>query len=676
MDNHLKKLIPSKEYLECYQLVDSSSEKAFDQITELAATICGTPISLVTILDDERQFFKSHYGMDINETPIDHAFCIYALERPDQPMIVSDARLDARFQDNPYVKSNPGIVFYAGFPLVTQDGIALGSLCVLDMEIRELSEDKVRALEILSHQVVQLLELRRSNLENQAILGHLQNEKEFNRKLVENIDGVFWVANAKNLEFTYLSPQLERIMGYSAEEWKASPTFWVDHIHPEDRERVITACKKAVQNLEDHQFDYRFMTKSGDYLWINDRVVVYSEDGKPVQLTGLFLDISDQVKNKRDLQASHLRFQKVAEATKDAIWDWDLKQDLLFLGEGFKESFGLEECLVDMKFPHLIRNIHPKDYPRVIRSFRGVISNPENSKWATEYRFKTKNQTYRFVTNRALIIRDERGDIVRLIGAMTDISKQKEYEQTLKEINRRLQVTVKKLSESNEELEQFAYTASHDLQEPLRMIASFMRLLERRLGDQLDEKSKTYIKFAIDGASRMKRIILDLLEYSRVGRQEYLKEELAFSEIIHEVLLLNKQLIREREAKIAVIGDARLYTNRSLLIQVLHNLVLNAVKYVSADKKPQIEIRVKEKKGQVEVRVKDNGIGIRQEDQERIFIIFQRLHGKNEYTGTGMGLAIVKKAISNLGGKIWLKSTPEEGAKFYFSIPKKPYSQA
>jgi light-regulated signal transduction histidine kinase (bacteriophytochrome) len=226
------------------------------------------------------------------------------------------------------------------------------------------------------------------------------------------------------------------------------------------------------------------------------------------------------------------------------------------------------------------------------------------------------------------------------------------------------------LERSNEELEQFAFVASHDLQEPLRMISSFMDQLQRKYGNQLDEKGHQYIHFATDGAKRMKQIILDLLEYSRANRPTEGKEEVAMNEVLSEFKQLRRKLISEKSASIKSSDLPILNTYKAAITQILHCLLDNALKYSIEDTPPIVELNAVENEKEWEFSIKDNGIGVDPQFYDKIFVIFQRLHNKDEYAGTGIGLSIAKRHVEFLGGRIWLESAPGEGTIFYFTIPK------
>jgi len=251
-----------------------------------------------------------------------------------------------------------------------------------------------------------------------------------------------------------------------------------------------------------------------------------------------------------------------------------------------------------------------------------------------------------------------------------DITERKISEGRLKELNEELKKHARDLAHSNAELEQFAYVASHDLQEPLRMVTSFMTQLEKKYGDVVDDKGKQYIHFAVDGAKRMRQIILDLLEFSRVGRMDDEPEEVDLNKLINELLALYRKQIEETGASIKVDSLPIMHTYKTPMRQVLQNLVSNGLKYQAPGNKPEINIFCRENDKHWQFSVKDNGIGIDAAYFDKIFIIFQRLHTSDEFHGTGMGLAITKKIVENMGGKIWIESEQGKGSTFHFTIKK------
>lgn len=241
----------------------------------------------------------------------------------------------------------------------------------------------------------------------------------------------------------------------------------------------------------------------------------------------------------------------------------------------------------------------------------------------------------------------------------------------LDELNKVLENRAHELSAINKELEQFAYVASHDLQEPLRMVTNFLSQLEKKYNTVLDEKGKQYIYFAVNGAHRMRGIILDILEFSRVGKYEGTPEKIDLNAMTDELCLIQQKVIEEKQASIHYANLPVITFFLSPIQQVFQNLIVNALKYSKADVAPQIRITATDLGSEWQFAVKDNGIGIAEEYVEKIFIIFQRLHTAEEYSGTGVGLAIVKKIIENFGGHIWVESKIGVGSTFYFTLPKK-----
>jgi len=249
------------------------------------------------------------------------------------------------------------------------------------------------------------------------------------------------------------------------------------------------------------------------------------------------------------------------------------------------------------------------------------------------------------------------------IGLENHINEQNRLKDELERSKAALQV-------KNEELEEYAFIASHDLQEPLRMVSSFMDQLKRKYEDQLDDKAHQYIDFARDGAKRMKQIILDLLEYSRAGELTDSTEEIDVNEVLDDYQLLRRKIISEKSVEIITGNLPVVRSYKAPLTQILHSLIDNAINYSRDNVPPRIDISVEERDDDWMFSIQDNGIGIDPKFFEKIFIIFQRLHNRDQYDGTGIGLSIAKKHVESCGGKIWLESTPGKGTTFYFTVPK------
>lgn len=306
--------------------------------------------------------------------------------------------------------------------------------------------------------------------------------------------------------------------------------------------------------------------------------------------------------------------------------------------------------------------------PSIYKDLWSTLS--QGKVWEGQFINKRKDGTLYYELDTISPILNDQGVVTHYLGIKQDITDTINYQNSLKALNEELETQKKELELSNKELEQFAYVASHDLQEPLRMVTSFMTQLEKKYKDVLDEKGQQYIYFAVDGAKRMRRIILDLLDYSRVGRMNDELTTINLNDMMVEVEQLQNKLIEETGAQILFNDLPTIKSFYSPVLQIFHNLVSNALKYRAPDRAPIIEISFEETTLDWIFSVKDNGIGIPEEYFQKIFVIFQRLQTPNTAEGTGMGLAIVKKHVENLDGHITVSSIEGEGSVFTFTIKK------
>ena len=269
---------------------------------------------------------------------------------------------------------------------------------------------------------------------------------------------------------------------------------------------------------------------------------------------------------------------------------------------------------------------------------------------------------------------DQHGNITGVHWLLRDITDQVKVREQLRELNAELEARVEQrtadLQRSNEQLQQFAYVASHDLQEPLRAVSTYVQILADRYRSRLDSQADEFINYAVDGATRMQELIRDLLNYSRVQTKEQVLTETNCEEVVARVLENLQLSIADSKAVVTtdslpvVMGDA------PQLQQVFQNLLSNALKFCGP-KPPQIQIAAQQKEEEWVFSVRDNGIGLDPRHAERIFVIFQRLHTRREYPGTGIGLAICKRIVERHDGRIWVESEPGKGATFYFTLPKR-----
>jgi len=425
----------------------------------------------------------------------------------------------------------------------------------------------------------------------------------------------------------------------------------------EDRETFGKVIDEAVNTGASNDIELQIVTAKGKVKWV--RIIVEAEfvQGRCLRIYGSFQDID--VRKKAEIESVQALGERntILESIDDAFFavdkNWIVtywnkmaetvlltpKETILHhnLWDVFSGSVGSESYKKYHEAVETGQAAHFEDYYPVLEKWYEISAYPASTGLSVYFKDKTER---------------------------------KASEIRLKELNANLEKHIKELAISNAELEQFAYVASHDLQEPLRMITSFLTQLERKYGNVVDDKGKQYIHFAVDGAKRMRQIILDLLDFSRVGRMEDDLEEVDFNKLVNEILVLYRKPIEELQAIINIDNLPVMPTYKTPVRQVFQNLISNSLKYHNKNGPPVITISCRETKTQYQFGVKDNGIGISSDYFDKIFIIFQRLHNKDEYSGTGMGLAIAKKIIENLGGKIWVESRESEGATFYFTLKK------
>jgi PAS domain S-box-containing protein len=370
-------------------------------------------------------------------------------------------------------------------------------------------------------------------------------------------------------------------------------------------------------------------------------------------------EIAERKRAEEALRVSEERFALAVQGANDGIWDWDIVNHTLYWSPRMKELLGYADDELDVSYDTFESHLHPADGERTKATIEAHLKN--GGLYDVEQRLRTKSGEYHWFHARGQTLWDEEGNPIRMIGSSTDITERKRTEEKLK-------LTLADLERSNKELEQFAYVASHDLQEPLRMVSSYTQLLARRYQSQLDADANEFIAFAVDGANRMQRLINDLLAYSRVGTHGKGFELTDCTAVLDQALANLKAAIDKSGAVVTHDPLPTVMADNLQLVQLFQNLIGNAIKF-HGEEPPRVHVSTEQKGNAWVFSVRDNGIGIEPRYTERIFILFQRLHTREEYPGTGIGLAICKKIAERHGGRIWVESQPGIGSTFYFTIP-------
>jgi PAS domain S-box-containing protein len=461
----------------------------------------------------------------------------------------------------------------------------------------------------------------------------------------------------------YVNEAFTRMTGYTAEEVTGKTPRILQG--PKSDKQELKRLSDAMRSFQPCEITIKNYHKNGEEFWINFAVSpVTDEKGRHTHFIAIQRDVTQRKKEEAQKQALAEAFtaslaerNTILESIGDAFFTVDKNWVITYWNNT------AEKVLMKTKNEMLNRNLWD------------VFSDAVDSESYKKYHRAIE-------TNQAEHFEDHYAPLGKwyeisayptgkgLSAYFKDITERKTSERLSIEMNASLQQQAKELAVSNAELEQFAYVASHDLQEPLRMVTSFLDLLEKKYRDLIDDKGRQYIHFAVDGAKRMRQIILDLLEYSRVGRSENDMESVDLNQLVKEILVLFRKQSEEKKAIFNFTSLPTVQTHKTPMRQVLQNLIGNSLKYQPVGSIPVIDISSKETDDRWEISVKDNGIGINPAYFEKIFIIFQRLHQKDEYAGTGMGLAITKKIIENLGGNIRVVSEPGKGSTFYFTIVK------
>jgi PAS domain S-box-containing protein len=416
---------------------------------------------------------------------------------------------------------------------------------------------------------------------------------------------------------------------------------------------VFRVLKHCLEERVSHHMENEFVFPDGTRGWFD-----LSIQPVPEGIFILSIDITERKQMEAALQESLDRLHLAHKAAHSGTWEWDVMTNENTWSDEVWDLYGIAPQSVKPSYEAWRQAIHPDSLINAEQVMQKAVQ--EGEELNVEFRVGDIDGTKRWLMSRAQPVRDDHGQVARYIGVVMDITERKKMEAEV--FN-----ALAELERSNKELEQFAYVASHDLQEPLRMVSSFTQLLARRYGDKLEQDARDYIDFAVKGSNRMQRMIQDLLNYSRVVTRGRMPEPTDMGKVLDETLVNLSLAISDSGASVTHDDLPVVVADHSQLVQVMQNLIGNAIKF-RRDDPVRIHVSAARTGDEWVFAVKDNGMGIETQYFERIFLLFERLHAGEKYRGTGIGLALCKRIIERLGGRIWVDSEPGKGTTFYFTL--------
>ncbi len=444
---------------------------------------------------------------------------------------------------------------------------------------------------------------------------------------------------------------------------------------PEDRQggKPAGLLLRAAGSLEWVQDEGWRVRRDGSSFWAQSVITALrDEEGKLTGFSEVTRDLSDRRRAERDLRMSDERFRLLSRATYEAVYDRNVQTGQVWWNEGIKHIFGYAASDVQPDVAWWTERIHPEDKRRVLESLERSIES-SGPRWESEYRFRRADGAYAYVLDRGYLMRGEEGKQVRMIGAMLDLTQRRKAEEDVHRLKEELETRVEErtveLGRKNRDLEAFTYSVSHDLKAPLRGIDGYARILQEEYALRLGEHGRGYLENICQAARQMAQLIEDLLHYARLDRKAVRAVSQDVVSLVGAAVAEKEEELRQR--RIETIQDvipAEIQVDPEGLLQALRNILDNAIKFTRDTPDPRIEIRGRAQERVYLLSVRDNGIGFDMRFHDRIFEIFQRLEKSEEYPGTGVGLAIVKRAMDRLGGRVWGESAPGQGAVFYLEI--------
>jgi PAS domain S-box-containing protein len=484
-----------------------------------------------------------------------------------------------------------------------------------------------------------------------------ESEEKF-RVMANAMPQLAWIANADGYILWYNQGWYD-YTGTTPEQMEG--WGWQSVHHPEWLPDVMEKWKASLATEKTFEMLFPLLGKDGIYRsFLTRGLPFFNSEGRLIQWFGTNTDVSELQEVERKLKEAIDKLNIALENGNIGVWEWNLNTNEVVWDERMENMFGLERGTFGKSLEAFENLVHEDDITHVRKAISDALEHDKPLE--TIYRTRSLNGKAKYISTKALLNKDNKGNPFSLTGVCFDVTGMREgSEQLVLRLN-------EELLRSNKDLEQFAYVASHDLQEPLRMISSFTQLLSKKYSNTLDDNAKEYIHFIVDGTKRMYDMINALLDYSRIETRGKVFSEVDMHKVIDKVKDNLHLRAKEKNIRLTVDNMPIVMADEGQMVQLMQNLVGNALKYNKDN--ASVHISSKEDANHHIISVKDEGIGIEPQYFDRIFRIFQRLVTKEEYEGTGIGLAICKRIVERHGGEIWLESELGKGSTFYFSLPK------
>jgi PAS domain S-box-containing protein len=539
----------------------------------------------------------------------------------------------------------------------------------INKKVIKISKEREQLTEKLG-EVNSELEAANQNLERTVEVRTLQlrvSEERY-RRIVDTAREGIWELGSDTLT-TFVNPRMAEMLGYSEKEMIGQPAS--DFIFDED---IIDYQKKmdnSRQGLPENH-EQRFRRKNGVTVWtLASATPIFDDEHRFMGSIAMLTDITKRKQAEDALLLSSERLQLATRVANIGIWDWDIVKNELVWDDSMYQLYDIRKGDFGGAYDAWIRTIHPDDKAHTDGEIQAALRGERE--YAPEFRIVRTDDTIRYIKADSWTIRDPEGKPLRMIGTNIDITDRKQVEVKIRTLNQELEQRVAErtaqLESTNKELEAFSYSVSHDLRSPLRAIDGFCHILLDDYTDKLDDEGKRLLNVVRDNTGRMGQLIDDILNFSRTGRTEMTYSEIDMEKLALEVF----EELRPTDSKLRVVIEAipRTKGDHAMMRQVFVNLVSNAIKFTRNRENAMIRVGSSIKGDEAVYYVQDNGAGFDMQYADKLFGVFQRLHAVNEFEGTGIGLAIVKRIITRHGGRVWAEGKVNEGATIYFALPIK-----